>query len=221
MIKCKDCGFPHVPLSTKICPNCRYDNTPPTIEFGCGSVILSIILIFFVIILLSSGDSNKNNVDEVQDVRKPYETERTIGLEEKSSNEINSTEDINNEIIKLVSIWNQAHNTKNFTTFESLYGTRIYFYGESQMEMGECIDNKRGYFINHQDYRQEILDTPEVTPLSNESYMCTFTKRVFPDNDYDYKDYPSYLVIKSTGNGYVIVGESDQITDSNLGTSYN
>jgi hypothetical protein len=121
-----------------------------------------------------------------------------------------------NSIKTTVQKWNDLHNSKQIDQFWQLYGPSVLFYGRySSAE--KCVENKRTFLkAAHQ---QEIITPITISFYSSGTIKCTFTKRVTYKKRA--KEYPSYLLLEQNGDRYTVTGESDLITDQNLGVQLN
>lgn len=125
------------------------------------------------------------------------------------------TEIVNRTKIKsLVEEWNLAHNKKDVSGFEKLYASNVLFYCQ-QLSRQECLKKKSKLFSTDHKFDQEIISKALViTAYTSGIIKCDFTKEVTFNSKT--KQYPSYLLLRKSEDGYVIVGESDEITDRNL-----
>lgn len=125
------------------------------------------------------------------------------------------TEIVNRTKIKsLVEEWNLAHNEKDVSGFEKLYASNVLFYCQ-QLSRQECLKKKSKLFSTYQKFDQKIISKALViTAYTSGIIKCDFTKEVTFNSKT--KQYPSYLLLRKFEDGYVIVGESDEITDHNL-----
>ncbi|MBG9377193.1 hypothetical protein I5907_13195 [Panacibacter sp. DH6] len=122
----------------------------------------------------------------------------------------NDNKDIT-EIEQLVSAWNNNHNTKNIEAFKLQYAPTLYFYGK-YADVKQCLKSKQKFLRNS--YSQQIVTPVSITKFSSGAIKCSFTKSVTYKQTT--KEYPAYIVLERRGNKYLIIGESDLLTDQNL-----
>lgn len=113
--------------------------------------------------------------------------------------------------------WSLAHNNGDAATFKKMYAGSVWFYGQ-QLTSEKCIDNKLLMLKKWPDFNQTITSEITCTPLAENIYKCRFDKTVLHSGKR--KIYPSYLVLQEHNGSWQIIGESDLITDRNLGIEY-
>ncbi|MCL5244481.1 hypothetical protein M4I21_01595 [Cellulophaga sp. 20_2_10] len=114
------------------------------------------------------------------------------------------------EILKVLKIWNQNHNTKDLNSLANQYNTTVNYYGKEKSQ--EYIRNdKSTLFDQYKDFKQLDIEISEVyKDLINNKIKISFLKKVTV-NSID-KDYPSYLVFKKVANEWKIIEENDLVT---------
>jgi hypothetical protein len=121
--------------------------------------------------------------------------------------------DTNLSTIKaIINQWSDAHNNRDLDKLSVLYSPELLFYCKEQSKEA-CIDAKRKYLEVFPNFHQDIVSNIEITFYQNEVIKCSFTKKVQAKK---IKNYPAYLLLKERNGTYLITGEGDQITDSNL-----
>ena len=120
------------------------------------------------------------------------------------------------EIEQLVTAWNNNHNTKNIEAFKLQYAPTLYFYGK-YADVKQCLKSKQKFLRNS--YFQTIITPVSITRYSSGAIKCSFTKSVTYKQST--KEYPSYIVLERRDNKYLIIGESDLITDQHLHAGMN
>src|ERR1700741_2385931 len=118
---------------------------------------------------------------------------------------------------QLVQTWNNAHNQKDTAVFSSLFGDTVLFY-QTSIDRNAVLKKKAKLFKKYPDFVQEITNLKTDTGNRNQ-LTCSFVKKVTIKNET--KEYPSYLVFKDSGNGWLIIAESDEITDKNIAAKKN
>jgi len=139
----------------------------------------------------------------------------TIGCKEniEKNEDVISTEQ---EIIKSLENWNQAHNEGNSKEFEQLYSDEVLYYGET-LNVAQILKSKQSLFRKYPSFKQEIdLQTTEI-PITDESYKVAFDKKVTINNKTT--TYPSYLSFIKDNESWKITVEGDLVTDENLAKS--
>jgi hypothetical protein len=114
--------------------------------------------------------------------------------------------------VRVVGLWNDAHQLTNDKPFASLYANTVLFYGRKQSAEA-CIKAKQTYLQQHPDFHQRLVGEVKVEPLGSFA-RATFVKEVSVGGKST--RYPSYLVLEPQGSGFVIRVEGDEVTDSAL-----
>lgn len=118
------------------------------------------------------------------------------------------------KIYNLIYEWSEAHNTKDISRFEKILANELLFYSLS-LEQPEVIKKKLSFFDKNESFKQFIYSPIYINEYSNGTIKCNFVKTVVLNGKST--DYPSYLLLIKEGKDYVITGESDLISDKNLG----
>lgn len=113
----------------------------------------------------------------------------------------------------LVVKWNEAHEVNSVEMLSLLYSDEVNFYG-SKFTRSKCIARKKTMLKDQPSFSQKIKGGLHLTGYEGGVIRCDFVKAV--TRNYNALDYESYLIIKSVGENYFIVGESDLITDRNI-----
>ena len=113
----------------------------------------------------------------------------------------------------VVEAWNDALTPAHVDRLADLYidGEVLYYGGRITSQ--ECINDKRAYLEIHPDYVQELAGRIVYDSINQVTYRCSFIKRM-RQNDSVF-DYPAYLVMMKTSDGWRITAESDGATDYN------
>lgn len=120
----------------------------------------------------------------------------------------NEKEDITNLVYK----WNELHNTRQTDVFKEIYGSRVLFYGKYNSGI-KCFQKKNAFL--DQNFHQEIISPVATTEYSSGTIKCSFVKRVTYKNTV--KEHDCYLLVEKINGNYRVTGESDLVTDKNLG----
>jgi hypothetical protein len=114
----------------------------------------------------------------------------------------------------LIDKWNFANNSRSLESFSNTYAADLIFYGKL-VSKKRAIELKQKLFKTNPDFRQRIVSDIRYTPYTSGVVKCDFTKEV---REYTrWKQYPSYLLVSYDRGRYRITGESDYVTDKNLG----
>lgn len=114
---------------------------------------------------------------------------------------------------KLVNEWSDAHNDWDLDKLKKLYGPDVLFYCQ-QLKKEECITKVSRLFDPKKVFHQSIASEVGYNINPNGVILASFTKDVTINNKT--KKYPSYLLFFKKNVNYLIVGESDKITDKKL-----
>lgn len=119
----------------------------------------------------------------------------------------------------VVKAWNAAHNTQDVDILNELYGSTLLFYTK-EYSKENCVNVKLDAFKTYTEFKQVLLTDITIKTYEGGVIKCDFTKEVARKSKKkttsNIGTYPSYLLIKKIGNQFLIVGESDLITDSKL-----
>lgn len=111
---------------------------------------------------------------------------------------------------QILEIWNDAHKTKDISELSRLYSEEIFYYGK-KMSRNDCIEDKLKLFKKYEEYHQELIGEIKVTEINTAKQKLRFAKKVRFNNKIE--EYPSYLVLEKQLDKWVIVEESDEVTD--------
>lgn len=114
---------------------------------------------------------------------------------------------------ELVMEWNNAHTSKDVAVFSNLYNDSVLFYGTS-LGKNTCIENKLAFFKKNPDFTQNVIGKIEIKEQEKKTYRCNFVKQISINGKLT--DFPSYLIFENKDDKWVIITESDNITDENL-----
>lgn len=112
----------------------------------------------------------------------------------------------------LVTKWNEAHTVNTVDNLSSLYSNTVNFYGSSLLR-DRCISIKRELLEEQKDFNQELNGDLFLSGYSSGVIRCDFVKTVIRNGKA--ADYDAYLVIERISGKYLIVAESDLLTDQN------
>lgn len=123
-------------------------------------------------------------------------------------------DNVSDEIRQKTIIWNTLNNEFDEVQLGELIMPKVVAYGEQQTR-AEYLAMKRNFLRRQKQFSQSI-----VSPLSLSFYKanfvkCSFTKQATFNGKT--KNYPAYLIFQEQEGHYFISGESDGITDANLG----
>ncbi len=114
---------------------------------------------------------------------------------------------------KVIHEWSDAHNNFGFTKFNELYASDVMFYCK-QLKKNECVAIKQKLLNPNKVFIQSIISGIIYVQYPNNVIFASFTKQV--ETSIKKNWYPSYLLLFKQDGKYLIVGESDKITDKNL-----
>lgn len=174
--------------------------------------------------LLKSGRVNhllNNDIDYsiyVENLENPLKLESDINISSDKWNTSisqieNSTFDVQSELREKIDQWNNLHSLSiiNSSYSESLYDKEVDFYGQ-KLSSNECINRKVDLIKKYNSFSQKIKGDIMFNQLSDNTIRCDFTKSV--ETNGLYKDYEAYLVYEKKNNEWLIIKESDKITDT-------
>ena len=155
-----------------------------------------ILLLLAILLSLFSCEKKENNISSSA-IEKPIQTEETS----------------EEQIKKMVNIWNEASSNADFDTLERILGDRIDYY-QSIVSKSYYIADQKRFFQKNPVYSQRIIGEIIVTQLSNGQMQAEFVKEVSTSRDV--KNYPSYLVFENINGEWKLVVESDTVSDANI-----
>ncbi len=118
------------------------------------------------------------------------------------------------KIDNIVNEWSDAHNNSDYyNKLDKLFAPKLLFYCQ-ELSKEECLKKKYQLLESAYKFKQKIVSNIEITAYESGIIKCDFTKEVLYKNKT--KNYPSYLLLRLENEKYLIVGEGDKITDSNL-----
>jgi len=120
------------------------------------------------------------------------------------------------EIVQKVAM---ANDKQDLDAFDAIYASKVFFYG-ANLTKEECMQKKSSFFKKNKDYREKISGQIDCLFHSETKVTCTFDKIVV--NKKGSNTYSGcYLVLEKMNNQWLIVTESDQLTDQNLAKKEN
>jgi|GEM_PF-2606380 len=114
----------------------------------------------------------------------------------------------------LVLQWNEALNSKSVPQIADVYGRKINYYGNPRANSTYVTKDKYAFFQRNKDFKQEVETPVVVKQIKDDLFQCNFDKKVWAKGQI--QTYPAYLVFKQLEEKYLIVVESDGVTDENL-----
>ena len=116
--------------------------------------------------------------------------------------------------IDLANMWDSFHNLKNVDGFASIYAPQVKYYQQTYT-LKQIIKSKQDLFSKTPGFQQSVSNF-KVTNNTDGSVIVYFDKRVWSSAKKNPETYPSYLVVKKINGNWLIIEESDEITDENL-----
>lgn len=160
--------------------------------------IAAVMLILFVVLMVMRTSERNSAVSQTQ-------TTKTSNGKTKTTTEI---------AIDLAKKWDEIHNSKKAEDFASIYASQVKYYQQTYTpEM--IVKSKRDLFAKTPNFLQ-MISKFEVTNNTDSSVKVHFDKLVQTSAKEARKTYPSYLVVKKIKGNWLIVEESDDVTDANL-----
>ncbi len=169
-------------------------------------------LIFFctLILLFSCGKKKEADKEKVKET-KPPEVKVSTSTSTQLQEEKSSTPE--EEIRKMVELWNRASSNGDFETLEGMLGDRIKYY-QSNVTKEYYIKDQKKFFERNPVYSQSIKGDIEVRKLSDTQYLAVFIKEVTTQKET--RDYPSYLAFEKRNDSWKLILESDKVSDENI-----
>lgn len=168
----------------------------------------SLIIIGLLLMILGGGSSNKTSKSSYAKQSTTYTGKTTTY----------ATQD-ENDAVDMVKKWNSIHNSKKAEDFDWVYASLVYFYQQTYT-CGQIIKTKRNLFTETPKFKQE-LSNYQVTIIDQNAIRVNFDKKVWTSAKKKPKTYHSYLVARKYSDKWLIVEESDDVTDANLAKKKN
>ena len=166
-----------------------------------------LLLLFLILSVFSCG--KKENSDTSASKEKEVKKEKAVKTEDESKKE----ETVEEQIIKMVNIWNDASSNADFDTLEKILGNKIEYY-QSSVTKDYYISDQKKFFAKNPVYGQKIKGDITVTQISNKQAKAEFIKEVTTKKGT--KDYPSYLIFANVNGEWKLILESDKVSDANV-----
>lgn len=163
------------------------------------SSIALLLVISFVVIKVAQNCKTKYRIVN-QNINQNVQLRKDVSL--------------NDIAVDLVKKWDAIHNSKKTDGFAAIYAPQVKYYHQSYTpEM--IVKSKRDFFAKTPGFLQ-VISKIEVTNNADGSLKIHFDKLVQTSAKEASKTYPSYLVIKKINGKWLIIEESDDVTDANL-----
>ena len=157
---------------------------------------LSLLIISF---LLSGCNKNKWNF-----FSKDEEQNEEMVIAENSDD---------NMIKKVVNEWNKALNLRDASLSKKVFAPIVFFYTKD-LSADECIKHRNDMVIADPSWNQSIISPIDIEYESPDRATARFTKQVTSKKGLN--TYRAYLVMEKSGDDWLIVKESDELTDRNV-----
>lgn len=161
---------------------------------------VSFILIGLLFIVLGGG-KGKTASSNKQSTVSASQTTTYTNPEEKSA-------------VDLVQKWDNIHNTKKTDDCNKIYASQVKYYQQTYTP-AQIAKTKRDLFVKTPDFKQELSDW-QITEIDQNTMKVHFNKKVWTSSKENSKTYSAYLVVRKYSNKWLIVEESDDVTDANL-----
>ena len=166
-----------------------------------------LLLLFLILSVFSCG--KKENSDTSANKEKEVKKEKAV----KTENIVKKVETVEEEIKKMVNVWNEASGNADFNTLEKILGNKIEYY-QSSVTKDYYISDQKKFFAKNPVYGQKIKGDITVTQISNKQAKAEFIKEVTTKKGT--KDYPSYLIFANVNGEWKLILESDKVSDANV-----
>lgn len=178
--------------------------------------VLSIIAII-VVVLLVTNDS-KSATQEVPCIEEAIDTTTEPPADATGhTTEQAPVDDLDDEtrtqIGNIMVRWDNLHNRDDEIELRFLYAENAKLYGQV-MSRQQIEERKRRAIYDANGYKQESINI-RMMRVDDNNIRCYFTKRTWSGKNGS-QEYPSYLDFKYIDGEWLIVEESDDITDRNL-----
>lgn len=159
---------------------------------------------------IEENDINNSSDDDISEQK---EKRNDFKKQQKTSSDVLTDDELYSLLVRRINQWDRGHVLGEVYQLRSLYADRVHFYGEmcsreTVIEKNEEVMNKLGGFTQNS-------SNINMSRISDTSARCDFDKRTY-NADGREGNYPSYLRFDYIDGDWLIVEESDAITDRNL-----
>ncbi len=177
--------------------------------------LVAIVGTIVVVVMLGgkndvSSQVSKNEYDILKE--EPEYPEKQDYSSELKGSDGHLNENDKAEALDVLNRWNDTHNSRDYSAMEELYAPQVHFY-TADMSAGDVISSIQ-QAVAGSSWVQEISGTPIVTRLSGNKLKISFDKHT--NSEKGDNTYPSYLILEKIDGRWLIVHESDEITDFNV-----
>lgn len=182
------------------------------ILMGIIAALVVVVPIVGVVVLTANGNSGSN--DDATTVETPVGDETVAtSTADAADPALSISSSLEDEIRALIFKWDDLNKWGRAYELRSMYAERAKLYGQVlTRKQIEDLKNKAQY--NTDGYSQQSNSITMVR-IREDLIRCDFTKRTWSSKDGD-NEYPSYLYFQRIDGEWLIVEESDKITDANL-----
>ena len=159
---------------------------------------------------IEEHDVNNSSEDEIA---KQKEIRNDIIKEQEISDYALSDEELYSILCRKIEQWDRGHVWGEEYQLSSLYADRVHFYGKVRSR--ETVMKEIEEALNKQSGFSQSSSNISMSRISATSARCDFDKYTFQAYGRE-EYYPSYLRFDNIDGEWLIVEESDAITDKNL-----
>lgn len=170
------------------------------------SIALLLVVALIVLKVVQNSKPKYRIVNQVKTVQSTPQTK-------------NRTKSVAEEAIDLVKKWDAIHNSKKAGGFTSIYASQVKYYQQTYTPQ-QIIKSKQDLFDKTPEFQQSVSNF-NVSGNIDGSIKVHFDKLVQTSAKKGKKTYPSYLVVKNINGNWLIIEESDDVTDENLAKKKN
>lgn len=118
-------------------------------------------------------------------------------------------------VCQILTRWTDCHNNRDLEGMKDLYASSVKYY-QTQYSLDEVIRSKQKMLKKYPVFVQYLEYVHVIFPHQDLAYV-EFNKRVGVEAGTDYfANYPSYLILSRKSLKWLIIEESDYITDATL-----
>lgn len=227
-IKCKYCGHwierrcpscdEIIPADAEVCPYCNelltendgmVNNGSASYNSSSKSFAITVLILGAVFLIVM--------IAYITDNVKSAEKTRTEISANSSSSPSNDSQTISDEdLVKAVFFkWDDFHASEiSADEFKGLFAPEVWYYHETYSPE-QIVESKRKLLTQNPDFFQQVSEL-QFSHINNATIRVRFKKDVWVASDEPPKSYPSYLTMKKIKGNWLIIEESDDITDRNL-----
>lgn len=117
------------------------------------------------------------------------------------------------KVKEFTNMWNECIVKQDFSSLSKIYAEQVSFYGKKVLKE-QVITSKKDFLKKYSDFNQSITGEIKINKYDDLHYRAQFTKRT--NFNSKSSDVQAYLDFVKVNDIWMIINESDYLTDENL-----